>query len=73
VDLGGHCKEDIADLTGNIPLHLDRCVVNGKINLGPLARVGAQAATFTADTAFKTKKDGNEDYWKLYVYLIQFL
>ena len=73
MDLGGHYKEDIEDLTGGIPLHLDQCVVNGKINLDPLARVEAKAATFTADTALKTKKDGNKNHWQLYVHLIQLL
>jgi hypothetical protein len=73
VDLRGHCKEEIEDLTGGIPLHLDQCVANGKINLRPLALVGAQAAVFAADTALKAKKDSNGDHWQLYVHLIQCL
>jgi hypothetical protein len=63
MDLGGHDKEDIEDLTGKIPLLLDQCVVNGKINLDPLASVGAKAAIFTDQTR---KEVGNSGYWNLY-------
>jgi hypothetical protein len=73
VDLGGHSKEDIEDLTGCIPLLLDECVVNGKINLGPLKRVGTHAVIFTNETRKKTKDVGNWDDWELHVHLIQSL
>jgi hypothetical protein len=73
VDLGGHSKKGIEDLTGRIPLLLESCVVNGKINLDPLKEVGVKAAKFTADTALKTKDVGNKNDWQLHVHLIQFL
>ena len=66
MDLGGLCEKDIEDLTGGIPLYLDQCIVNGKIDLDPLASVGTKAATFTADTRRTTKDVGDSGYWDLY-------
>jgi hypothetical protein len=66
VDLGGLCRKDIEDLTGRIPLYLNQCMVNGKIDLDPLASVGTKAATFTADTRKTTKDVGDSGYWNMY-------
>ena len=33
VDLGSYTQNEVEDLTGCIPLLLDNCMVNGKINL----------------------------------------
>jgi hypothetical protein len=70
VDLGGYDKEDIENLTGNIPLLLDQCMVNGKINLRPLTRVGIKAASFMDDIRKKTKNVNDYGDWNLYVHLI---
>ena len=33
VDLGSYTKDEVEDFTGSIPLLLDSCVVDGKIDL----------------------------------------
>jgi len=33
VDMGGYDRERVEDITGSIPLLLDKCVVDGKIDL----------------------------------------
>jgi len=66
VDLGGYSKKDIEDLTGCIPLLLDECVVDGKVNLDPLKRVGIKAARFTTKIREKTKDVDNSYDWELY-------
>jgi hypothetical protein len=70
VDLGGYDKEDIENLTGSIPLLLDQCMVNGKIDLDPLTEVGIKAATFVGNIRKKTKDVGNYGDWNLYVHLV---
>ena len=70
--MGDLDKADIEDLTGCIPLYLDECVVDGKINLDSLEKVGTKAAKFTKDTRKRTKKANDVDDWELYGHPIQF-
>ena len=34
IELGGYTKSEVEDFTGRIPLLLESCLVDGKINLG---------------------------------------
>jgi len=70
LNLGGYGKEEIEDLTGCIPLLLNECVVNEKIDLSPLKKLGNIARVFTAEIRRKTKIDDHQDLWDMYVHSI---
>ena len=71
MDLGGYSEEEIEVLTGCIPLLLNQCVVNGRIDLTALTPVAVKAAEFTKTTREKTNDVGNWQDWNLYVRLAQ--
>jgi hypothetical protein len=73
VHLNGHQKKDVEELTGCVPLLLNRCVVDGKIDFEPLEDVAIKAADFTRKTKQKTKDVNNFDDWNLYVQHIPYL
>jgi len=70
LDLGSSCKEEIENLTGCILLLLNECVVNEKIDLSPLKKVGDKATAFTDEIREKTKITGNQGHWNKYVHFI---
>jgi hypothetical protein len=62
VDLGGLEKRDVEDYTGRIPLLLEKCVENGKINLGTdyLDDIFVQARSFEKDLRSRYHKSEEE-------------
>jgi hypothetical protein len=70
VDMGGYTKPDVEDVTGCIPLLLDKCVVDKKIDLTvtALRDIYNKAADFVQTIRAKTK-DPME--WQWYVRPIQ--
>ena len=71
VDLGEETKETIEDLTGCIPLLLDRSVVGTEhgtkidLTVHELCDISENATRFTAD--IKDKARSNSSIWKRYV------
>ena len=65
--LGDYTKDEVEDFTGCIPLLLDMCVVDGKINLEVEAfhEICNQAAAFMRSI----KKHHDRSDWNLYVEL----
>jgi hypothetical protein len=70
IDKGGYERRDIEDITGCIPLLLDKCVVNRKIDLTAFAlrEVYDKAADFVIEMRKKMK--GDLFGWDWYVRLI---
>jgi len=64
VDLGGLEKRDVEDYTGRIPLLLDKCVENGKINLGTdyLNEIFAQASSFEKELRVRYESEELKRY-----------
>ena len=71
VKLGVYTKAEVEDITGCIPLLLDKCVENGEIDLGvkTLRDIHHQAVSFE-QKIIKEWSDNNL-YWGLYVELVQ--
>jgi hypothetical protein len=67
IDTGSYKRRDIEDLTGCIPLLLDKCVVGKKIDLtvAYLRELCHKAVSFAEDIRAKTK--GTGVYWQWYV------
>jgi hypothetical protein len=56
IDMAGHDKSEVEDITGCIPLLLDKCVVNGKINFAVKDRhnICDKAVSFTYEIKYRT-------------------
>jgi len=69
VDMGGYDRDRVQDITGGIPLLLDKCVVDGKVDLtvADLLDVYDNAVAFVQRASEAT--EGNSD-WTWYVRLI---
>src|SRR5947207_9592239 len=69
VDLGSYTRNEIEDLTGSIPLLLDSCVVDGKINLSSKALI----EVFDRVQQFMTDIKGtqSEIFWQMWATLHQ--
>jgi hypothetical protein len=67
IDMGGYKRCDVEDVTGRIPLLLDKCIVNGKIDLtvNNLREIYSKAATFVGEIRDKTM--GHSLKWEWYV------
>jgi hypothetical protein len=67
IEMAGYEQSDVEDITGRIPLLLDKCVVNGKIDLtvATLRRIYQKAAAFVQQTRANKKKD--QFRWNWYV------
>lgn len=59
MDLGGHTKNEVEDITGSVPLLLDGCVVDGKIDLSApaLVNVSKQVIEFVGEQHKKLPQD----------------
>ena len=69
IDLGGKTTDEVEDFTGCIPLLLDSCVVDGKINM----HVDAMQSIDTEVSLFISKiKDRSELDWSKYITLLKF-
>jgi len=68
---GDYEASDIEDMTGRIPLLLDKCKVGGKIDLAvtDLRKVYDKAVSFVQQIRDENKSDSFK--WKWYVRLIQ--
>ena len=71
IDTGGYEPYDTEDITGSIPLLLDKCVVGRKIDLtvADLRELCHKAVGFVHQIRSKTKGMGLE--WEWYVRLIR--
>lgn len=71
VAMGEYHRSGVEDATGCIPLLLDECVVDGKINLdvADLRELRAKAMHFVRQIRETTR--GKEDRWNKYVRLIR--
>ena len=71
VALGGYTKAQVEDITGCTPLLLNKCVVDGKIDLDVTAfyDIYHQAAAFERKIKIETRD--KPLYWELYVELVQ--
>ena len=69
VDMGGYDRDHVEDVTGCIPLFLDKCVVGKKIDLSVdgLRSVWGKAMSFVMQTRENTR--GKPSRWKTYVRL----
>ena len=67
---GGYTKNEIEDFTGCIPLFLESCVVDGKVDLHAEAieSVWDQVTMFIS----KVKKNENNQSWEEYAAAIEF-
>jgi hypothetical protein len=66
IDRGGYAEDEVEDVTGCIPLLLDKCVVDGKIDLTveDLCLINEKAAAFVRHVRRLTKSD--PDRWNWY-------
>ena len=71
VPLGGYTTVQVEDITGCIPLLLDLCVADGKVDLDVSAfrTICHEAAAFELKVKNKTKE--NPINWTLYVELLR--
>jgi hypothetical protein len=71
IDMRGYKRSDVEDITGCIPLLLDKCMVDRKIDLaGDYPReIYHRAVSFVQDIQTKTARKGWE--WQWYVRLIR--
>jgi hypothetical protein len=62
--MGDYTKDEVEDLTGGIPLLLESCIVDNKIdlNVGPIIQVAEQASKFV-----KNIKTNQAEQWQEYV------
>jgi hypothetical protein len=69
VDMGGYKRSDVEDITGCIPLLLDKCVVDGKIDLTvtDLRNIYNKAVDFVQ--GIRANKTADSIEWKWYVRL----
>ena len=67
IDMGGYKRRDVEDVTGRIPLLLEKCIVGGKIDLtvNGLRDIYNNAADFVQ--AIKDKTNGHPLKWQWYV------
>jgi hypothetical protein len=67
VDMGGYKRSDVEDITGCIPLLLDKCVVDGKIDLTvtDLRNIYNKAVDFVQ--GIRANKTADSIEWKWYV------
>ena len=65
--MGGYERSDVEDITGCIPLLLDKCKVDGKIDLtvAALREICGNAATFTRNVRKIARSE--PDRWNWYV------
>ena len=65
VDKGDYNQSEVEDITGCIPLLLDKCVVGGKIDLTvpDLRDIYNKAVTFVQDIEEATKKSPKRWEW----------
>jgi hypothetical protein len=68
VALGDYTEAEVEDFTGCIPLLLDMCVVNGKIDLHvqTMKSVWDEVALFVSNTKESTVPDAWEKYAPLF-------
>jgi hypothetical protein len=71
IDRGGYEKSDVEDITGSIPLLLDKCVVGDKIDMtvADLRDIYHKALSFAHQ--IRTKTEGRGWDWQWYVRLIR--
>ena len=69
VDMGGYDRDHVEDVTGCIPLLLDKCLVDKKIDLDvdDLRSVRRKAVSFVTQIRENTR--GKPSKWKRYVRL----
>ena len=69
--LEDHIKAQVEDITGGIPLLLDKCAADGKINLDVTAfrNICHEAAAFVQTIKTKTRDRPSE--WTMYVKLVR--
>jgi hypothetical protein len=62
--MGDYTKDEVEDLTGGIPLLLESCIVDNKIdlNVGPIIQIAEQASKFVMDM-----KANHAQRWQEYV------
>ena len=67
IDMGGYKRSDVEDVTGRIPLLLEKCIVGGKIDLtvNSLRDIYNNAASFVQEIRDKTT--GHPLKWQWYV------
>jgi hypothetical protein len=67
IDKGCYKQDDIEDVTGCIPLLLDKCVVNKKIdlNVADLREIHHKAVAFAQEV--RTRTEGTGLTWQWYV------
>lgn len=67
IDLAGYKHSDVEDITGRIPLLLDKCAAGGKIDLGveDLRKIYSKAVTFVQRARNLTT--GQSSRWRWYV------
>jgi transcriptional regulator of met regulon len=67
IDMGGYKKSEVEDITGSIPLLLDKCLVDKKIDMtvANLREIYDKAIGFVHDIRAKTK--GSGFLWQWYV------
>jgi hypothetical protein len=71
IDMAGYDQSEVEDVTGCIPLLLDKCVVGGKIDLtvGDFRDIYNKAVGFVHEVRVRTTGDPLE--WQWYVWPIQ--
>ena len=71
IQLGGYTRSEVEDVTGRIPLLLNKCVVDGKIDLtvDDLRDIYDKAVNFVQEIRDRTT--GHPAKWHWYVRLIQ--
>jgi hypothetical protein len=67
INMGGYKRSDVEDVTGCIPLLLDKCIVDGKIDLtvNNLRDIYDEAASFVRE--IRNKTTGHPLKWQWYV------
>jgi hypothetical protein len=67
IDMGGYKRSDVEDVTGCIPLLLDKCMVGGKIDLtaNEFRDIYNKASSFVQEIRDKTT--GHPLFWEWYV------
>jgi len=71
VALGDYTKAQVEDITGCIPFLLDKCVVDGKIDLNVEAFLDIYHEAAAFELKIKTKTRDKPSEWKLYVELVR--
>jgi hypothetical protein len=70
IDMGCYERSDVEDVTGCIPLLLDKCLVSGKVDLTVVAlrEIYDKAVCFVQQ--MRSKRKGEPLKWSWYVRLI---